>query len=239
MKPVLLTLALGLAAGMAAVSPVSAQAPAAAATPAAPVAPRYVPEDHRPPLFFREDFTDAPEETPVTQASITNRSLAFGLYGPGKDGVAKSKHASPKDDPSYVWLGACLQLCGVTLRHRDSYVDLTGLAKIRWRTKQTGFHQLRLIVKLADGTMLVSDYFEGGSTDWRETEVAVQDIRWRRLDTRVMNDGPWVEKPDLSKVDEIGWTDLAAGSGHGSGGLVGSSRTDWIEVYGLPVKRQP
>jgi hypothetical protein len=207
------------------------------ATAAAPAAPRYVPEDHRPPLFLREDFNNDPEETPITMASIANKDLTFVLYGPGKDGVAKSKHASPKDDPSYVWLGSCLQLCGFTLRHKDSYADLTGLAKIRWRTKQTGFHQLRLIVKLADSTMLVSDYFEGGSTDWRETEVAVQDIRWRKLDTKVMNDGPWVEKPDLTKVDEIGWTDLAAGSGHGSGGLVGSSRTDWIEVYGATVAR--
>ena len=210
-------LALLVVAGLSAIAPVSAQTPAASA------APRYVPEDHRPPLFFREDFNNEPEETPITQASIANPSLTFSLYGPGKEGVAKSKHASPKDDPSYVWLGSCLQLCGFALRHKDAYVDLSGLAKIRWRTKQTGFHQLRLILKIADGTLLVSDYFEGGSTDWRETEVAVQDIRWRKLDTKVMNDGPWVEKPDLTKVDEIGWTDLAAGSGHGSGGLVGSS----------------
>jgi hypothetical protein len=204
----------------------------------APAAPRYVPEDHRPALFFREDFNNEPEETPITQASIANKSLTFALYGPGKEGVAKSHHASPKDDPSYVWLGSCLQACGFTLKHKDAYVDLTGLAKIRWRTKQTGFHQLRLIVKLADGTLLVSDHYEGASTDWRETEVTVQDIRWRKLDTKVMNDGPWVDKPDLTRVDEIGWTDLAAGSGHGSGGAVGSSRIDWIEVHGLAVKRQ-
>jgi hypothetical protein len=43
-----------------------------------------------------------------------------------------------------------------------------------------------------------------------------------------------VDSPDLSKVDEIGFTDLMAGSGHGPGG---SSRVDWIEVYGKPVKR--
>ena len=216
--------------------PSLALAQSAASSAAAPAA-RYVPEDHRPSLVLREDFNNEPEETPITMASIANKDLAFALYGPGKDGVAKSHHASPKDDPSYVWLGSCTQLCGFTLRHRQSFVDLTGLAKIRWRTKQTGFHQLRLIVKLADGTLLVSDHYEGGSTNWRETEVPVQDIRWRRLDTKFMNDGPWVEKPDLSKVDEIGWTDLAAGSGHGSGGLVGSSRVDWIEVYGLPVSR--
>jgi len=203
----------------------------------APPAPRFVPEDHRPPLFLREDFTNEPEETPITLASLVNKDLLIATYGPGKDMVAKSHHASPKDDPSYVWLGSCTQVCGFTLRKKDAAVDLTGLAKIRWRSKQTGFHQLRLMLKLADGTLLVSSGFEGASNDWRESELPIADQRWRKLDAKVMNDGAWVEAPDLSKVDEIGWTDLAPGSGHGTGGAVGSSRVDWVEVYGIPVKR--
>jgi hypothetical protein len=221
-----------LVASLLGISPLLAQTPVQP-----PPADRYVPEDHRPPMFFREDFTNEPEETPVTLASLTNKNLLIATYGPGKDLVAKSHHASPKDDPSYIWLGSCTQICGFTLRHKDAYVDLTGLAKIHWRTKQTGFHQLRLLLKLADDTLLVSDRYEGASSDWHESEFAIADLRWRRLDAKVMNDGPWVEKPDLSRVDEIGWTDLAAGSGHGSGGAVGSSRIDWVEVYGLPVKR--
>jgi hypothetical protein len=43
-----------------------------------------------------------------------------------------------------------------------------------------------------------------------------------------------VEKPDLSKVDEIGFADLMPGSGHGWGGFVNVGR---IDVYGSPVKR--
>lgn len=208
-----------------------------AAAPAPGAAPRYVPEDHRPGLFLREDFNDEPDETPITQASIQGKDIGFTLYGPGKDGVAKSHHASPKDDPGYVWLGSCTQPCAFTLHDKTQYVDLTGLAKIRWRTKQTGFHQLRLVIKPAEGPLLVSDHFEGASTDWRITEFALADVRWRTLDPKFINDGPWVDKPDLSRVEQIGWTDLAVGSGHGSGGLVGSSRIDWIEVYGVPVKR--
>jgi len=43
-----------------------------------------------------------------------------------------------------------------------------------------------------------------------------------------------VAKPDLSKVDEVGFTDLMPGSGHGPGGW---SDVAFIEVYGRPVKR--
>ena len=39
---------------------------------------------------------------------------------------------------------------------------------------------------------------------------------------------------DLSRVEEIGFTDLMRGAGHGSGG---GSRVDWIQVTGKPVPR--
>ena len=190
------------------------------------------PEDHRPPLFFREDWKETPAATPVTPEHLVNGRLQFTLYGPGKEGVKKSHHDAPKDDPYYIWTGECAAPCAIALRDKESFVDLTGLAKIRWRTKQSGFRQLRLILKLADGTWLVSDHAEGASVDWRETEFAIADVHWRRLDIRKVAESAWVEKADLSKVDEIGWTDLTVG-----GGTPASSRVDWIEVYGRPVKR--
>jgi len=69
--------------------------------------------------------------------------------------------------------------------------------------------------------------------DWRETEFAIADIHWRKLDIKTIVEGAWVEKPDLSKIDEIGWTDLMVG-----GNSPASSRVDWIEVYGKPVRRE-
>ena len=45
----------------------------------------------------------------------------------------------------------------VTFRRKNSYVDLTGLATIRWFTKTSGFHVVRPVVKLANGNMLVGD----------------------------------------------------------------------------------
>jgi hypothetical protein len=190
------------------------------------------PEDNRPPLFFREDWKEIPAATPVTAEHLTNSKLQLALYGPGKDGLKKSHHTAPKDDPYYIWTGTCEGTCAIALRNKTSFADLTGLAKIRWRTKQTGFRHLRLVLKLANGTWLVSDHAEGPTIDWRETEFAIADVRWRRLDIKTITEREWVDKPDLSKVDEIGWTDLTVG-----GGTPASSRVDWIEVYGKSVLR--
>jgi hypothetical protein len=48
-------------------------------------------------------------------------------------------------------------------------------------------------------------------------------------------DTAWKTNVDLARVDEIGFTDLSAGAGHGA---EGNSGLDWIEVYGNPVKRK-
>jgi hypothetical protein len=61
-------------------------------------------------------------------------------------------------------------------------------------------------------------------------------VRWLTLDiTRVVTRGQgYVEKPDLSRVDEIGFADLLPGSGHGWGGFVNVAR---FEVFARPVRR--
>src|SRR5215472_15598720 len=92
--------------------------------------------------------------------------------------------------------------------------------------------RLHLIVKLAGGSWLVSDPLESASGDWRQTENAVQDMRWRRLDITTLVEGAPVEDPDLTQVDEIGWTTLMTG-----GGTPASSRVDWIGVYARAVPR--
>ena len=186
----------------------------------------------RPGLFFREDFKETAAETPVTQAHIANPNLILSLYGPGKAGVKKSHHDTPADDPYYIWTGTCEGNCAVTLHHKDSFVDLTGQAKLRWRTKQAGFRFLRVVLKLANGRWLVSEEYDGPSEDWRVREFNFADIRWRRLDIKTITEGAWEPKPDVSRVDEIGFTDLMTG-----GQSVACSRVDWIEVDGRPVKR--
>ncbi len=186
----------------------------------------------RPSLFLREDFRETPAATPITQDHLNSPNLVLTLYGPGRAGMKKSHHDKPADDPYYIWDGTCTGNCAATLRDKRSYVDLTGLAKIRWRTMQSGFRRLHLIVKLAAGAWLVSDVGEDASSDWRETELPIAGVRWRQLDIRTLVEGAPVEHPDLSRVDEIGWTTLMTG-----GSSAACSRLDWIAVYGRSVGR--
>jgi hypothetical protein len=147
--------------------------------------------------------------------------------------------AGQSTDPPNLWTGVCQTPVAVTLRDRANYVDLTGLARIRWVTRTSGFHVVRPVVKLADGNWFVGDYGEGApssnSTLFLDSEFALSSVRWLPLDiSRVVTVGQsWVQ-PDLSKVDEVGFADLLPGSGHGWGGFVNVGR---IEVYGKPVKR--
>jgi hypothetical protein len=186
----------------------------------------------RPGLFFREDWKETTWEIPVTQDHVANQNLILSLHGPGKDVIKKSHHEKPADDPYYIWSGLCEGNWAVSLRHKSKNVDLTGQAKIRWRSKQAGFRELRIILKLADGSWLVSDASDPASEDWRIREFNIQDIRWRSLDIERVVDGRWVENPDLSSVVEIGFTDLARGGQSNS-----CSRLDWIAVDGISVPR--
>ena len=117
----------------------------------------------------------------------------------------------------------CESNCAITLRDKNNNVDLSGLATIKWHTRNwAGFHYLRPILKLASGQWLVGDKFSAGpSTSWVDTEIQLIDVRWRNLDIENVvesRDGYWVDWPNLRNVEGIGFTDLMRGAGHGSGG---------------------
>jgi hypothetical protein len=214
-----------------------AQAPAPGGAPQA-ARPAGAGPARRPALFFKEEWkqNEKNDEHPATQASLSNPNLELQMYGPGKD-LQLTGRAGDENNPIHLWSGTCTSPCAATLRDRSNFADLTGLARIRWNTKMSGFHQIRPIVKLADGTWLIGDRAEGSSTrDWILSEFNVADLRWLKLDiARVVTTGNFVDKVDLSKVDEIGFADLMPGSGHGPGGWVDVAQ---IEVYAKPVPRQ-
>jgi peptidoglycan/xylan/chitin deacetylase (PgdA/CDA1 family) len=186
------------------------------------------PELARAPRVFREDWQETPAATPVTQEHVANPDLILTVHGPGRHGVKKSHHDQPADDPYYVWSGDTTAPWALSLRHRRGPVDLSGAARVRWRAKQSGFHELRLIVQVDATRWLVADQSDGASADWREREFPIRDLTWRSFDITRIVEGRPAETPDLASVLAVGVTDLRAG-----GGTPASSRLDWIEVYGV------
>jgi hypothetical protein len=222
-----------------ALSVVVSMAPAHSQTPGAAAPPSSGPTEHgpqRPPLFFREEWKQGPKggENTVTAASLANPDLELTLIVPGGQ-IELTGNAGDENNPVHVWQGLCTTPCGLALRSKQHLADLTGLARIRWNTKMSGFHQVRPIVKLADGTWLAADRTEGSPRDWMMSELSFTDLHWLKLDiARAVTTGVIVDHVDLSKVDQIGFIDLMPGSGHGPGGW---SDVAQIEVYAKSVAR--
>jgi hypothetical protein len=161
---------------------------------------------------------------PLTQSSVTTPNVEVQLYGDGRN-IIVATGTGPQFPR--LFFGLCTGPCGFTLRDKDNAFDLRGRASIRFTTIVSGFHRVRPIIKLADGTLLVGDQAEGSTADYHQYDISFGDCRWLRLDpTRgVTLGGTWVQ-PDLSKVDEVGVFDIIPGSGAWS-------------APGQPVEKQP
>lgn len=182
-------------------------------------------------LFFREDWKETPAQIPVTQDHVQNPNLIVSRHGPDGDSIKKSHHDEIPNDPWYIWSGSCEKgRWAISLRKKDALVDLSQDGKIRWCTKQSGPHILKVILELADGTWLVGEPGFGETPDWQVFEVELKILRWRKLDIRTIETGEPVKEADLRRVRSIGWTDLMIGENS-----PGSTRVDWIEVYGKPL----
>ncbi|HEY4211877.1 MAG TPA: hypothetical protein VGM84_10390 [Steroidobacteraceae bacterium] len=206
-----------------------------AASPGTP-GPVEAPRITRPGLFFKEEWKVPAKggEAPVSAESNDNPNLEMTLYVPTGE-ISVLGKPGDENNPTHVWTGLCTSPCALALKDKGHFADLTGLGRIRWNTKTSGFHQLRPIVKLADGTWYVADHADASPRDWLVSETSLADVHWLKLDiARVVTTGLLTDKIDLSKVDEVGFADLMPGSGHGAGGW---SDVAQIEVYGKPVAR--
>lgn len=200
-----------------------------------------------PPLFFSEPWhrnVGDKGQVPVVASNVSNPNLELHVYGLDAKGLTISGTAGNPNDVVNLWSGLSSEPIAVTLRDKNNYVDLSGRAKISWVVRTSGFHVVRPVVKLADGTLLVGDHTDVSTTLFNQMEFDIVDIRWIKLDPQrvvtVGTYGPygqaasWYEHPDLSKVDEVGYADLMPGTGHGSGGWINVAD---FKVYGTPVKR--
>ena len=125
----------------------------------------------RPPLFLSEGWkqlTTPPDDHgawPASQAAVASPNLQLTLHGTSaKEIVVVAVRGSADLYPLNLWTGTTTSPSAASLRDRANFVDLTDpLAKIRWTVRTSGFHQVRPIVKLADGTWLVGDQATGRS----------------------------------------------------------------------------
>ena len=191
----------------------------------------------RPGLFWEEAWhMEKAGEHELTQMDVANPALELKIYGMhGEEGLMINGVQGSDANPPHTWSGVCGYGCTFAFKKRDSYADLTGAARIMVQAKTSGFHKIRPFVKLADGTTLVGDLEIVQLSDFLFTEFRPSDVRWMVFNTdSAVTRGLLLDDVDLSKVDEIGFTDLEPGAGHGAGGW---SDVGAIMVYANPVSR--
>jgi hypothetical protein len=205
------------------------------------------------PLLFKVDWVRPSSQTAQTamvQENVTDSNVEVKWYGPAAKKLLTTGNPGSDTTPFGVWSGECDGPFAITFRHKVNNMDLSGLSRIRWSTKTSGFHVVRPVVKLTDGTMLIGDYTDAHVPMVTQTEFTLSGLRWIKLDpARVVTVAPgntnpagtvlganetWVVNPDLTKVEEFGFADLMPSSGHGTGGYIQLGN---IEVYGKAVPR--
>jgi len=203
------------------------------------------------PAAFKVEWVQPQGQTgqvPIVQGNVADPNVEVHWYGEAAKKLLTSGTPGSETTPFSVWSGECDGPFAITFKQKSNMLDLSGLGKIRWVVKTSGFHVVRPVVKLADGTMLVGDHADAAVPMLTTREFGLSDVRWIRLDpTRVVtvnggrgagpanpNNEIWVVNPDLTKVDEVGFADLMPGSGHGQGGWVDVAQ---VEVYGGSVPR--
>lgn len=182
--------------------------------------------------LFREDWAETPWALPITQTHVANPALQLHLYGGAVEFLKKSHHDNIKNDPFYVWSGQIKQtdIWGATLSFKDgSAFDLSGDASLRWRTRQSGQHCLHLILRTLGGNWLVSEALDCATSDWQTTTHVFSRLAWKTLNADRIDFAAAVAvpTPDLTKIIEVGFTDMKAGNSSAH-----SSRVDWMEVWG-------
>ena len=99
-------------------------------------------------LIFREGWKDTTAMTPLSQALVTNPDLELKMYGTGKEDFGLTNEGGV----NHIWTGLCAAGCGVSLRSKENFVDLTG----KRRRHENHKAKVRLSVRL--GAVCDSEY---------------------------------------------------------------------------------
>ena len=191
----------------------------------------------RPALLFKEDWKQPPytgtlndENRRATPDAVTNPRLELKLYGTDARNVGVYNHEGRFD----LWTGVVSSPVAIMLRDKSNYVDLTGLSRLRAIIRTLALHVIHPAVKLADGTYLAGSRAFDTEGEYIQEEVRFGGMRWHKLDPQKVVTTVEVMSPDLTRVDEVGFVDLAPGGGHG---IAGAFNVSTLEVYAKGVPR--
>jgi len=164
-----------------------------------------------PPVQLFELTLQNQARVPLSRGPVTTPNVDVQLYGDGRNIVVATGNGPQLPR---LFFGLCTGPCGFTVRSKEKAFDLRGRASIRFTTIVSGFHRVRPLIKLADGTLLIGDQAEGSTADYHRYDLSFADCRWLALDPvrGVTLGATWVQ-PDLSKVEEAGVFDILPGSG--------------------------
>jgi hypothetical protein len=194
-------------------------------------------------LLFREAWTRAPMAQPMTQENLGNQHLRLHIYG-NADEIRKTFHP----DEDYTYTGETTTNWALTVSDPKVVWDLSGDGRVRFRTRNSGYRFLHVVIRTADGAYFVSEQGAGESTAWIDTDFILSNLTWRNL---LMTDTPTNASnrrspdpkrvpiiatsratPDLTRVNEVGFSDLMAG-----GWIPATSRVQAFELWGKAVPR--
>lgn len=236
------SLALNFLIAVGAVTSLVAQAPDGAAK-GAPKAKGAAPAKQTPAragLFFKEVWKQNPNgaEAKLTQANVDNPDLDLHIYGcGGPEGLLMTGFDNSDPNPTHTWTGVCEAASMFTLSSKTKLADLSpASARVRVNAKTSGFHKLRPVVKTSEGVWMIGNVEIGTNADFLVTEVNFSEVRWWRLNAaKVAPTGNALATVDLTSIDEFGFADMLAGSGHGPGGWGDVAQ---IELYANSKPRQ-
>jgi hypothetical protein len=191
----------------------------------------------RPPLLFTEAWKQPPytgaqtdENRRVTPAAVTSATLELKLYGPEVRNVEVYNHEGRFD----LWTGMAASPVAILIRDKTNNFDLSGLARLRAIVRTGNLHVIHPVLKLADGTLVAGSQSIDTGGEFLSEEVAFNNQRWYKLDPQTLVAMAEVKAPDLSKIEEVGFVDLAPSGGHGSAGYANIST---IELYAKTAPR--
>jgi hypothetical protein len=195
-------------------------------------------------LLFRETWATVMAQ-PMVQASLSNQSLRLHIYGDPEE-IRKTTHAA--QDEHYTYTGETTTNWAITVSDPKQYWDLSGDGRFRMQTRNSGMRTTRIVIKTAAGQYFVSEEGNPDSSAWIARDYIFGDLTWRSL---LMTDTPSNASnrrqpnpkrvpiipmaratPDLTKVEEVGFSDLMEG-----GWIPSTSRVRSWEVWGKAVAR--